>query len=142
MDRASELLRRAGKSKEAIARMRAPWEDAADEEAASKLWFDEPPVCAAWPTNPVRLNQRLRIQQGIFLAPGDISQPFMQNLDSLGRSNPARVLRIVIPPLVARDGIKHLFAMAISRTTLFPGLDGFCQSLAVYHPGVYAPVKW
>jgi len=41
--------------------------------------------------------KRLRTQQGIFLAPGDVSQSFMKNLDSLGRSKPERVLKIVIP---------------------------------------------
>ncbi len=84
--------------------------------------------------NAYRLNQRLIIQQGVFLCPGDISVPFMDNLHSLlrGRSNPDKFVKLKIG-LTARERrtvLRHLHRMNITRATLFPGLDGFAKSLA------------
>jgi len=31
------------------------------------------------------------------------------------------------------NALSRLFSMGISRSSLFPGLDGFCRSLGVYH---------
>src|SRR2546421_4497815 len=39
-----------------------------------------PLVC---PVNPFWMNQRLSIQQGVFLCPGDVSIPFMENLSAM-----------------------------------------------------------
>ena len=56
-----------------------------------------PYVAAAWPINAFHLNQRLRIQQGAFLIPGDISKPFMTNLEALpGHDSKDNLLKIVI----------------------------------------------
>jgi len=35
-----------------------------------------------------------------------------------------------------------LFQMGISRTSLFPGLDGFAKSLDIFHPVVHNPIAW
>jgi hypothetical protein len=80
-----------------------------------------------------RLNQRLIIQQGVFLCPGDISVPFMENLDSLfrGRSHPDEFikLKIALTTQERRTVLQHLHQMNITRATLYPGLDGFAKSL-------------
>ena len=103
----------------------------------------EPYVPAAWPINAFRLNERLRIQQGAFLIPGDISKPFLENLEALpNHDHRDNVIKIVIPFTERRTALKHLFQMGISRTTLFPGLDGFADSLSIYHPVVDDPINW
>lgn len=125
LDRSIEILRQAGRDPKRLDNLRARWETPDQEKMAAELWFEEPRVLAAWPVNPFRLNQRLRTQQGIFLAPGDLSRPFTENLAGLGSGMEGAVLKIVIPEELAMAGLKSLSSMALSRTTLFPGLDGF-----------------
>ena len=58
----------------------------------------------------------------------------MDNLRALkGHERPANVLRITIPKSMRRKALEDLYYMNISRTSLFPGLDGYSQSLAVYN---------
>jgi len=51
-----------------------------------------------------------------------------------GWNDPSKVLRLDIPLDERRPALKALHSMNISRATLFPGPDGFAQSLKVYHP--------
>jgi hypothetical protein len=98
------------------------------------LFFEEPYVHAAWPINAFRLSERLRIQRGAFLIPGDVSTSFMANLRGLpGYESPRHVVKIVIPYELRLRALDRLFTMGISRSSLFPGLDGFAKSLGVYH---------
>ena len=108
-----------------------------------RLFFSEPHVASAFPLNPFRLNDRLRIQQGIFLVAGDVTKSFVDNLRALpGSADRDNVFKLVIRPDGVRDAIRQLFEMGISRTTLFPGLDGYAKALSVYNPVVIDPIKW
>lgn len=99
---------------------------------------------------PERMNERLSIQQGLFLAPCDVTVPFERNLaatfgfeaadfrggqpsDWSGGDLPAEaaILRFHLPAELHRDALKDLHAMNVTSTSLFPGLDGFARSL--YH---------
>jgi hypothetical protein len=51
------------------------------------------------------------------------------------------ILKIVIPKKVGQKMIRELFSMGISRTSLFPGLDGFSKSLGVWH-SAFTPIRW
>ena len=101
-----------------------------------------PLVCAV---NPFRLNQRLSIQQGVFLCTGDISKPFEANLSAMfPKKRPDGQLVKCIVTLNRRtrqDIIQRLFQMNMTRTSLFPGLDGFArsQALALALPRVLMP---
>lgn len=89
---------------------------------------------AAYPINPFRLNERLRIQRGVFLIPGDISKSLIANLEAHPKyDDPKHIIKIVIPGSETRNVLKQLWNMNISRASLFPGLDGYAQSLSVYH---------
>ncbi len=86
-----------------------------------------------FPINPFRLNERLIIQQGIFLAPGDITISFMENLKS-GVSvellqSKIKKIEISISKGFLKDAYNTLKSMNITEATLFPGLDGFSRSL-------------
>lgn len=91
------------------------------------------PRACVHPVNPFRLNERLTIQQGTFLFPGDISQSFEQNLsaDVYKEGSRANLLRfkIHIDLNERKNFLKQLNFMNINKATLFPGLDGFSQSL-------------
>jgi hypothetical protein len=89
----------------------------------------------ACPQNPFRLNERLTIQKGVFMCPGNVTLPFEKNLCFLsGWHEKRNIKKIIIPQRLRRRALDKLFAMNISRATLFPGLDGFAQSLKVTLP--------
>src|SRR6266568_554662 len=132
LDESTTLLRNAGKSN--VERMKKRFIEG-DEEVVQALFFEAPYVRAAWPINAFRLNERLRIQEGVFLIPGDVSESFVNNLRALpGYDLQDNVLEIVIPGTERAKALENLFQMGISRTSLFPGLDGFARSLDIYHP--------
>lgn len=87
-----------------------------------------------FPLNPYRLNERLRLHQGIFLAASDLEQPFQRNLEAVMAAvddSEAMFKKFVFE----MDGseLKHalmrLRRMNITAETLFPGIDGFARSL-------------
>ena len=89
----------------------------------------------ACPQNPFRLNERLTIQKGAFMCPGDVTSSFEENLRSLpGWDKRQNIVKIIIPQRF-KKGILDIFdGMNISRVTLFPGLDGFAKSLNILPP--------
>jgi hypothetical protein len=122
-------------------RMKRPFMDD-DEKEAQRLFMDEPYVASAWPINPFRLNERLRVQEGAFLVQGDISKPFQQNIEALSATpTPEHALKIVLPEALRQEALKTLWSMNISRAALFPGLDGFARSLGINH-SLFDPTQW
>jgi len=133
-------MRKAGKPE--TRRLLESLEDEKSEDNVAKLFLQKPYVRTVMPLNPFRLNERLRIQKGVFVVPGDIRVPFMQNLDWAGSGRHRdHVVKIVIPRGLRNEGIRQLFEMNISRTSLFPGLDGYATSLGVYHP-IFSVDHW
>lgn len=87
------------------------------------------PIPLIFPINPDRLNERLIIQQGAFLVPGDVSKTFMENLvamgDRTGLVSHLMKLNITLDLMELEKAIRDLNSMNINRATLFPGVDGF-----------------
>jgi hypothetical protein len=82
--------------------------------------------------NPYFLNQRLTLQQGLFLCPGNISKPFFENVKSMtGWDSDANILKVRLKFSIdeRRKAIPMLKRMNVSSAVLFPGLDGFASSL-------------
>ncbi|MBI2360803.1 MAG: FRG domain-containing protein, partial [Deltaproteobacteria bacterium] len=99
--------------------------------------------------NSYNQNQRLVIQQGTFLCPGNIEASFEENLLALadGKSLDSNVVKYVITGDAEerREILKRLHRMNMNRATLFPGLDGFAQSLKtrILFPQLLLPdPKW
>jgi FRG domain len=112
------------------------------ESLAEDLFFKSPFVDSVCVVNPFRLNDRLRTQKGVFLIAGNVLETFENNLKSLrGYDDSRNIVQIVLPKQMRRQAIEALFEMNISRTSLFPGLDGFAQSLAIYSPALN-PQEW
>lgn len=78
--------------------------------------------------SPFRLNQRLSVQKGIFLFPGDVRHSFVENLRSLN-GHKENVITIPIQAAERAKLLKSLDQAGVSRASLFPDLDGFAQSL-------------
>jgi hypothetical protein len=100
-----------------------------------KLLFEAPFAKTVVPLSPFGMSQRLRTQRATFLAPGEVSCSFKENLLALpGHQRPDNLVKILIPRDFRVAAIERLYAMNISRTSLFPGLDGYAQSLGIFHP--------
>ncbi len=80
---------------------------------------------------PFRMNERLTAQQGCFLCPGDVRRSFEENLlDSCEPEEMRKnVQKLVIHSEVREDALYDLYSMNVNRASLFPGIDGFAQSL-------------
>jgi hypothetical protein len=109
-----------------------------NEEDFNDTFMSSAPKTFACPMNPFRLNERLAIQKGVFMCPGDVCLEFENNLKALPRwSEDQNIFKILIPKNLRRASLDWLADMNISRATLFPGLQGFAQSLTVS-----LPLKW
>ena len=113
------------------------------EHAVFDALFKPPAVSCALPANPFRVNERLRIQKGLFVVTGNLATGFMENLEAMPDwESEGNLRRIIIPAGLRRQALEKLFYMNISRTSLFPGLDGYAQSLGVYHPYMNPKTWW
>jgi hypothetical protein len=88
-----------------------------------------------WPVNALRLNERLHIQQGVFVMPLDVSCTFMENLKAVMTNLPRpedgkeHLWKIIIPSKARKECIRELQRMNIQNQTLFRGLDGLGKDL-------------
>lgn len=107
-------------------------------KAFESLFRRDVPIAFVCPQNPFRLNERLTIQKGVFMCPGNVTLPFEENLRFLpGWKEKQNVVKIIIPNELRRDALNWLYDANNTRATLFPGLDGFAKSL-----NVSLPKKW
>jgi hypothetical protein len=85
------------------------------------------------PENPLKLNERLIIQQGVFMCIGDVAVPFVENLRGMkgweSRKNLIKIFLKMERQEVNRS-IMMLRRMRVDSSVLFPGFDGFARSLA------------
>jgi hypothetical protein len=104
---------------------------------------------------PFHQHERISIQQGLFLFPGNIEKPFEHNLCSvfeldfkdlsakssldlkgseINKLDPFNIsiMKIVIPQSLHSKALTDLFKMNVTAATLFPGLDGFSRSLSFH----------
>jgi hypothetical protein len=139
MGKAVEAMRQAGK---ANAVKLLPKTSEEHETVGGEMLFQRPFVRSILLLSPFRLNERLRIQKGTFLIPGDVTGDFMENLRSVSEHETQdHVLKIILPARFRREALEKLHYMNISSTSLFPGLDGYARSLGIFHPA-FRPIPW
>ena len=99
--------------------------------------------------SPFRINERLTIQQGTFLCQGNISIPFEDNLAALQRNdleakNNLIALELELKPHERIRFLEMLFRMNMTRANLYPGLQGFAESLSmrlIFPKQIGGPIK-
>jgi len=114
-----------------------------DPEAAHKLLTTK--VASVAPLVPFHLNERLAVQQGVFLVPLNLEVSFMENLKAVAQPSELQnhVLKFEIPVIrkVQYQMLVSLERLNINRLSLFPGIDGFAQSMQLsplwWHPDSY-----
>jgi hypothetical protein len=104
-----------------------------------KLFFSrEPRFRCVWPVGPFTFNDRLAAQQGLFLCTNDIQCPFQDALDAMPDSAD-NVKMVPITSKAARcEILRKLHRTRLSRETLFPGFQGFAESLRSKIPLIQA----
>ncbi len=109
-----------------------------DEDSISRnaivSYLMENPKPFVYSVTPFRLNERLTIQHGTFLFPGDVTRSFIENLSMPEeyRSKSGKNLYRVIMKLNRREKariLRELDGMNINQSVLFPGLEGFARTL-------------
>jgi len=109
--------------------------NAKDERTVNAIIDHAPPRPLVFPLNPRRMNRRLVLQQSVFLVPGDIARPFMENLEAVdGPTDLIEEISLSPDREFLKEVTQNLLAMNMSSATLFPGLDGFAQNLAALIP--------
>jgi len=92
------------------------------------LFMNKSPFRFVYSTNPIRLNERLTNQQGLFLVPGDVTATFEENIRAVPNHRKC-VVKIVVHSSCRVEVLRRLYRLGINAATLFPGLDGFARSL-------------
>lgn len=86
----------------------------------------------AYAENSTQLNERLIIQQGVFMCPGDVGATFLENLKAMrdweSEQNILK-LRLKMTPQELIRLVVALRRMNVHSAVLFPGIDGFARSL-------------
>ena len=90
--------------------------------------FMESPLRFVYPDNPIRLNERLAVQQGLFLTPGDVTTTFEKNVRAVPNHKECFV-RVDIDRSCHLEIMRKLHQAGVNAATLFPGLGGFALSL-------------
>jgi hypothetical protein len=113
-------------------------QDLSSRENFNRIYRDPQPenLYLAVPVQPFRMNERLTIQQGLFFCGNHPLMGFRRCLKSLldhakERHGRKWVHKLVVKPEARLDVLEMLDKMNINRATLFPGLDGFAQSLRI-----------
>lgn len=81
------------------------------------------------PIEPFKMNKRYALQQSIFISPGNSTEPFMDQFEFFGDDISKAFLKICLPASLRKEALKDLQRMNVTRTTLFPDLDGFSHGL-------------
>jgi hypothetical protein len=97
-------------------------------------------VSSVAPLVPYYLNERLSVQQGVFLVPLNLEATFMENLRAVAEPPELRehVLKLEIPVIrsVQYQMLVSLDRLNVHRLSLFPGIDGFAHSMQL------SPLWW
>lgn len=107
-----------------------------DRKLYKKYFIEGTPKKFVCPFNPFRLHERISLQNGVFMCPGAVNKKFEENLESLGGDKRANIIKITLKfnKTQIREAREKLYDLNITRATLFPGLEGFARSLAIFPP--------
>ena len=83
-----------------------------------------------FPIESKQINQRYFLQQALFLCQGNPEKPIIEQLEFISKDIlHETIIKVIIPISEKKKVLQDLLKMNISPASLFPGLDGFAQSL-------------
>ena len=100
-----------------------------EERHFKKVFLKDPKIPPmVFPICSKRKNERLTVQQGLFLCPGGANESFEEQLENLeGAYSNAK--KIIFSNKFRKKVIEDLRLMNITSASLFPGLEGFAKSV-------------
>ncbi|MBN2239007.1 MAG: FRG domain-containing protein [Dehalococcoidales bacterium] len=124
-------------------------------DLANSLIWKEDNDSLVFPVEPIRMNERMAIQQGLFLFPLNPREGFESNLAAVFNEEKSTFKQKAVadydPEIHTRESLEAIFVikltfqdylrdqilndlwkMNVNAATLFPGIDGFARSLR-YH---------
>jgi len=108
-----------------------PWKEFVNVRSGDSfrnLFWRDTPEKFVYGASPIGANERLAIQQGLFLCPGDVRYTFETNLGAFSTRR-SSLIKITIPIGCRTRALRDLHRMNMNAATLFPGLDGFARSM-------------
>ncbi len=114
--------------------------DLSSAQIFRNVFWSQPPndLYLTFAVQPYRMNERLTIQQGLFLCANRALFPFHNCLAGLllhankqGKKSCEWLHKLVITAETRVDVLRLLNKININAATLFPGLDGFSRSLQI-----------
>jgi hypothetical protein len=110
-------------------------------DAFDRIFFRTPRRLFVSAASPAKMHERLAIQQSIFLSPGDVTATFLGNLRGM-KASAENVRPILLCGQESKTSksangnrtpreeiLLKLMRIGIDRSSLFPGLEGFAQSM-------------
>jgi hypothetical protein len=99
-----------------------------------------------WMGEPYTMNQRLIAQSGTFAVPGVLDMPIEEILSDTDQEN--ILTKFVMTNSIREVGMRELYRMNITFSTLFPDLDGLARSMGYelefhwgYNPRTMEPYR-
>ena len=92
-----------------------------------------------FPVEPFRMNRRYSLQQSLFVSTGISAEPFMKQLDFLGKDISRSVIKMEIPAVAQKEVMRDLLRMNLNRASIFPDLDGYAASLKLRYDSLKTP---
>lgn len=110
-------------------KMKVSWQSIDDHNAFNRLFYFREPkdVDFVAVLNTFKKNERILVQQGLFLAANDVEKPFYSVLKKMKDADD-NVKKIKIVDC-AHEILPRLYRAGVNRASLFPGLQGFSESL-------------
>jgi hypothetical protein len=131
----SKIMKKAKVASEDISRLKDGPPFREKDGVFTKVFLNRKrPITMVYPACPRRLTVRMTVQKGLFICPGELSKSFDDNLTAMpGYDEEKNLIKLIIQKENRLEFLNRLNNMNISRTSLFPGLDGFASSLSVFH---------
>ena len=83
------------------------------------------PLSAKWS------NERMLVQQGLFVMPSNITKSFMDNMANIAIVEDEPILhKLTLPSAERMKVLRDLDQMNINDMSLFPGLEGYARSMS------------
>jgi hypothetical protein len=101
-----------------------------DSPGSFRKYFLSGPDSFVWLGEPYAMNRRLIAQSGTFLVPAILDKSIEAILKEYPNPEDTLIKFIVPADKIREKGMRELYRMNITQSTLFPDLDGLARSLA------------
>ncbi len=115
-----------------------------DDESFHELYMSGKYKNFVFLENPFFFNERLKIQQGVFLCPGDVCRPICDVIGEFAEDEYDDKIIQISCELDRKErwvALKELHRMNINRASLYPGIGGMATSLIHRLLWKYEPSK-